>query len=66
MWDDSCFSALLLQNAAVAIMSYIVHRYDGKWWIGMILELDCETNDVQVPVTFMHPHGPAKSFYWPN
>ena len=46
MWDDSCSSAPLLQKAAAAIMSYIVCRYDGKWCIDMIVELDCEKNDV--------------------
>ena len=30
----------------------------------MILELDCEKNDGRV--TFIHPRGPVKSFYWPN
>ena len=64
MWDDSCSSAPFLPKAAASIMSYIVCRYDGKWCIDMILELDCEKNDARV--TFMHPHGPAKSFYWPN
>ena len=61
MWDDSCSSAPLLQKAAAAIMSYIVCTHDGKWWMGMISEQDCEKNDVRV--TFIHPHGPAKSFY---
>ena len=61
-----CFYITPLSDSLtdLAIMSYIVCRYDGKWRIGMILELDREKNDVRV--TFMHPHGPAKSFYRPN
>ena len=36
--------------------------YDGFWWIGLIIEKDEE----DVLVKFMHPHGPAHSFKWPN
>jgi len=38
--------------------------YDGKWWVGNIQNITEEENDIQV--TFMHPHGPAKSFKWPS
>lgn len=42
---------------------YIACMYDGKWWVGNIRELCQEENDVMV--SFMHPHGPARSFRWP-
>lgn len=38
--------------------------YDGKWWIGHIRNIAEEHRDVLV--SFMHPHGPARSFHWPQ
>lgn len=43
---------------------YISCMYDREWWIGNIKSVDHEENDVQV--SFMHPHGPNKSFSWPR
>jgi len=34
--------------------------YDRNWWIGMVMSV----NDAEVK--FMHPHGPARSFFWPS
>ena len=50
--------------ADFTLMSYVACNYDEKWWVGMILELDQQNNDMKV--TFMHPHGPSKSFFWPR
>ena len=42
---------------------YVVCMYDQQWWVGNI----CDTSEEQdVKVTFMHPHGPSKSFSWPT
>ena len=38
--------------------------YDGLWWIGSNRSTSDEHDDVQV--LFMHPHGPSKSFKWPQ
>ena len=45
-------------------MSYVAYRYDEQWWVGMVLEADWASNDIKI--TFMHPHGPSDSFFWPN
>ena len=46
------------------IGKYACCIYDGKWWVGLILETSEEENDVSI--SFMHPHGPATSFHWPS
>ena len=38
--------------------------YEQHWWVGIILEVDTEQDDAKVK--FMHPAGPAWSFYWPD
>ena len=43
---------------------FIACIYDGQWWLGNILEVCTENNDAKV--SFMHPHGPATSFFWPT
>ena len=43
---------------------FVACLYDGKWWIGYIRDTNEEHQDIQV--VFMHPHGPARSFSWPE
>ena len=43
---------------------YVACMYDGHWWLGNIIEMDYEQNDVKA--SFMHPHGPASTFRWPR
>ena len=43
---------------------YLACSYDGKWWVGNIQEICMEEKDLKV--SFMHPHGPSKSFKWPG
>jgi hypothetical protein len=43
---------------------YVACLYDGKWWVGSILEVDEKLKDLNV--SFMAPHGPAKSYGWPR
>lgn len=37
--------------------------YDSHWFFGLVLSKDQEQCDVEIK--FMHPYGPARSFYWP-
>ena len=37
--------------------------YDGEWWLACVLEVDAENGEVKV--TFLHPHGPSRSFKYP-
>jgi hypothetical protein len=43
---------------------YIACVYDGEWWLGLITSLNLEEQDATVK--FLHPHGPSRSFYWPE
>jgi hypothetical protein len=43
---------------------FVACVYDGQWWLGNIVELCKDNNDAKV--SFMHPHGPAMSFFWPT
>lgn len=38
--------------------------YEDNWWIGCITSISQELDDITV--SFMHPHGPAKGFQWPE
>ena len=42
---------------------YISCVYDGRWWIGTVIDKSEEFQDVSVK--FMPPAGPAASFHWP-
>ena len=44
------------------ILQSVACVYEEVWWIGIILEIDKEQEDVQV--NFLHPHGPSQSFHW--
>jgi len=43
---------------------FVACVYDGEWWLGNITEISTDNDDVKV--SFMHPHGPATSFCWPS
>ena len=43
---------------------YVSCIYDGKWWLGNVVDKNEEFEDVKVQ--FMHPSGPATSFAWPT
>ena len=56
-------------NSAIADIrpqkqDFIASFYDEHWWVGLVLDLDDESNDVLVK--FMSPHGPSSSFSWPT
>ena len=53
-----------IDPAKLQLMQFVCCSYDGFWWIGMVEEIDSEQNDLKM--NFMHPHGPAKNFYWPS
>ena len=43
---------------------YAACLYDGRWWVGCVRSVSDEHNDFEV--VFMHPHGPASAFKWPQ
>jgi hypothetical protein len=46
-----------------AIMGYVTARYDGSWWLACIMKTMPDSGEVEV--SFLHPHGPARSFKYP-
>ena len=43
---------------------YTTCVYDGHWGVGSIRDTSEAQQDVLIQ--FMHPHGPAKRFFWPR
>ena len=67
--DDNSFvlqHSLYCQASVVNvdINEFVSCLYENTWWIGLVMEIDNELTDVCVK--FMHPHGPARSFHWPD
>lgn len=46
------------------VSMYVAVVYDNAWWLGNILEIDEVEQDVKIK--FLHPRGPASSFFWPT
>ena len=40
-------------------MTCVTCLYDSFWWVGLVTQVD-------VKVQFMFPHGPCKTFNWPE
>lgn len=61
-----CFSGsshAFLTMSELSINTYVACVYDNHWFFGIVEKLNHEEGDVTV--NFLHPHGPATSFYWP-
>ena len=56
----SLCSSVSIQEAK----GYVAVIYDSAWWVGYVLKTDPELQEVTV--TFLHPHGPNKSFSYPD
>lgn len=59
-----CHQDDIITTSNLQVGQYVACVYDNKWWIGNICEISTEENDTLI--TFMHPQGPAQSFYWPE
>ena len=46
------------------ITGYITVAYDNKWWLGVVINKNISTSEVEV--TFLHPSGLARSFKYPE
>ena len=68
--DDTQYALvhnLLHQHAhepAVNLSEYVCCVYDGRWFVGMILAINAENDDVDVEL--MHSSGLSRSFAWPE
>ena len=63
---DGVKQKCLLQKNYIGkkINGYVTVMYENNWWLSYALHKDLE-NDL-VYVSFLHPHGPHKSFYFPE
>lgn len=43
---------------------YIAYIYDSHWYVGAITDRDSENSDIHVNT--LHPHGPSQSFRFPS
>ena len=48
----------------IKISTYLLCKYDDRYWIGIVSDIDEAAGDVKVK--FMHPHYPGISFFWPS
>ena len=55
----------VLENevASEEIKGFVTCVYDKEWWVGFVLQVDEDSE--QVNVSFLHPHGPSRSFKYP-
>jgi hypothetical protein len=61
------FSSTVTNDSLVkfaAIKGFVTTQYDGHWWLACITKKMQESGEVEV--TFLHPHGPGKSFKYPT
>jgi hypothetical protein len=48
---------------SVLIIGFVTCMYDIFWWLGRVLSVSEESNDVKI--SFLHPHGPSASYIYP-
>ena len=46
------------------IQDYIVVKYGGHWWIGLVITI--ESISMEAKIQFVSPHSPRKNFFWPQ
>lgn len=46
------------------INGFVACVYDSKWYLGCVLDVFEESNEVKI--SFLQPHGPSKSFTFPS
>ena len=46
------------------LSGFVTCAYGNEWWLACILSVDPE--NAEVKVTFLHPHGPTRSYYYPS
>ena len=46
------------------ITGFITCVYDKQWWVACVLQMDVDCEEVTV--SFLHPHGPSRTFKYPK
>ena len=57
------FFGLQPNYTTIQPMEFAAYKYNGQWWIGMVLSMSEEHQDAEIK--FMKPAGPSTSFSWP-
>jgi hypothetical protein len=47
-----------------SVNGYVTAKYDGHWWLACVMQTMPDSNEVEV--SFLYPHGPSKSFSYPD
>ena len=47
-----------------SINGYVTAKYDGHWWLACVMKTLTDSNEVKM--SFLYPHGPSKSFSYPD
>ncbi|CAJ1061238.1 uncharacterized protein LOC119727986 [Xyrichtys novacula] len=63
-YRDEHISLTPAVSSVSAINGYVTVAYDNLWWLACVKESISESHELQV--TFLHPHGPAKSYTFPE
>ena len=42
------------------ITGYVTYAYNSEWWLAYILDVNSDNSEVRL--MFLHPHGPARSY----
>ena len=45
------------------VSGYVTCMHSNSWWLACVLEKD--NDNAEVKLTFLHPHGPSRSFKYP-
>jgi hypothetical protein len=45
------------------LTGFVTYMYDNFWWLGCVLSVSEESNDVKI--SFIRPHGPSVSYIYP-
>lgn len=46
------------------MVGFVICRYSEHWWLGCVLHVNEETEEIKV--SFLEPHGPSPSFKYPQ
>ena len=60
--EGQCFGRMTTES--LRLNGYVACRYDKKWQIGVVKEVDRVEQDLKI--NFLHQSGPARSFHWPR
>ena len=47
-----------------AVSGYVTCEHNAQWWLAFAVEVG--TENAEVKLTFLHPHGPSRSFKYPS